>query len=354
MKKGTIAKKLSAIVLAGAMLTSMGMTLSAEGVTGDGAAAVTSVPVTKTVTTDGNTYAPNTVFTIDVATAEAGEYDGNEVYAGVDGGLSGTTIQSAPGESTAASYTFNGSLAVNADAFANIKPGVYHYTVTETEDSYEGIDYSTESYDVYLYVYNGTSGNYVGNVVSVKEGVKTALGFTNNYGEGENDSTHQVTITKVISGDQAVSAAEFNFNVAVNGADGEKYKVVVAGSSSEGEMSVVSGSTLSNIKLGNGDTITIYGLTAGDTYTVTETDANTDGYKTTVDAQYGTGDGETTAITDKVSGSATTDTDSHTFYNTKNAVAPTGIVMATAPYILLVALAGVLMVLFLRRRREEI
>ena len=42
------------------------------------------------------------------------------------------------------------------------------------------------------------------------------------------------------------------------------------------------------------------------------------------------------------------------FTNNRDAVTPTGIVMSFAPYILLVALAGVFAVLFLRKRRHEI
>ena len=39
--------------------------------------------------------------------------------------------------------------------------------------------------------------------------------------------------------------------------------------------------------------------------------------------------------------------------NLKNAVTPTGIAMTVAPYILMVAVAGIFAILFLRRRHEE-
>lgn len=347
MKMRTIARKLSAVMLAGAMLASMGMTSSAEGVTGNGEGAVTAVPVTKIVTTDGNTYAPNTTFTIEVATAAAGEYDGNVVYEGVAGGLSGTTITSTPGESTAESYTNNASLTVNPQVFT--KPGVFHYTVKETAGDYEGITYSTISYDVYLYVYNGDNNDlYVGYVASVQNGVKANLSFTNDYGK-EYDKTHYAVITKEVSGDQAVSGAKFPFTVKVNGADGEKYKVVVTSGETSTTLSVTSGGTIgadNSIMLGNGDTITIYGLTENDSYTVTEVSANQDGYKTTIDSS--------AEAAGTITDNAKTDGAGHTFHNVKNAITPTGIVMTIAPYILLVAVAAALAVLFLRRRREEI
>ena len=54
--------------------------------------------------------------------------------------------------------------------------GIYHYVVTQTAGSYEGITYSTETYDVYLYVMNNTdlTDRYVGYVVSVKQGETAA------------------------------------------------------------------------------------------------------------------------------------------------------------------------------------
>ena len=44
--------------------------------------------------------------------------------------------------------------------------------MTQTAGTYEGITYSTETYDVYLYVMNNAdlSDLYVGYVVSVKQG----------------------------------------------------------------------------------------------------------------------------------------------------------------------------------------
>lgn len=348
MKKRTLVKRLSAVVLAGMMTAAMGMTsLADETPAGNtGVATGTSIPVTKTVTTDGDTYAPNTSFTIAVETAGAGNYDGNVVYEGVTDGLIGTTISFVPGDSTKPSYSQSGTLTADASKFS--KPGVYHYTVKEKAGSYEGIVYDSTSYDVYVYVYNNSDGNglSVGNIVSVKNGAKVALDFTNDYGAGENnDSTHDVTIKKSIEGDQADLNATFTFTVAVNGATGEKYKVVVTKDGVTTTTSVESGKSIDVTGIGHNDTITIYGLTEGDTYTVTEKEANEDGYVTTVD--------NSTEKTGEVTGSATADKTEHTVHNTKNAVTPTGIVMSIAPYILLVALAGVLAVLFLRRRREE-
>ena len=54
-----------------------------------------------------------------------------------------------------------------------------------------------------------------------------------------------------------------------------------------------------------------------------------------------------------VSGKGGNEDANYIITNTKEAVAPTGIAMTVVPYILMVAVAGIFAVLFLRRRHEE-
>ena len=50
----------------------------------------------------------------------------------------------------------------------------------------------------------------MGNVVSAKNGGKADLIFNNDYGQDENkDTTHDVVIKKVITGNQAVESDTF-------------------------------------------------------------------------------------------------------------------------------------------------
>ena len=61
MKRGNISRKVAASVMTGAMMISMaGMGVCAAPIVGDGNHAIEAVPVQKTVTTDGHTYAPDT------------------------------------------------------------------------------------------------------------------------------------------------------------------------------------------------------------------------------------------------------------------------------------------------------
>ena len=118
-------------------------------------------------------------------------------------------------------------LAVDGSVFTS--PGVYHYLVTEVSGDYEGMDYDNSTYDVYLYVYNSNNGLYVGNAVSVKNGDKADLAFTNDYGAREdNDSTHDITVIKEVTGTMGNKASqEFQFAVSVDGGEGEWYQVLV-------------------------------------------------------------------------------------------------------------------------------
>lgn len=324
-----------------------------EGVTGDGETGISSIPVSLVINTDGNTYAPKTDFTIEVSTGAKGTYnDGTsdeevEVNGGITGGLSGCTITSDPNTAggPSASYTLQGNLTVNLTAFTGATPGIYHYEVREKAGSYEGITYDSKTYDVYLYLMR-TAGNelYIGYAVCVDSGTdaKAALTFTNDYGK-TNDTTHDVTVEKVVTGDMANMSDTFTFSVSVNGATGEVYKVVYTQSGIVETTSVTSGSTINLDKIGNDDTIHIYGLSATDTYTVTETD----------NQGYTVSDDDTDSAAGTVDGTVAADNSQHTITNTKDAATPTGIIMSVAPYALLVVLAAGACVVFLRRRGAE-
>lgn len=354
LKNNKFLRRMAVAVMTGAMMVSMlGMTAFAE------TSAITSVDLVKKVTTDGDTYAPNTSFTFTVAKADKGDYDGNVVYEGIEGGLvmGKSTLEFAPsGDAPAAEYSETGKIAVNASVFT--APGVYHYTVTETAGSYEGIVYDTTVRDVYVYVVNGTSGLEVKHVIvtkdvddettgETKKVKQSGLEFINDYGADENnDSTHDVIITKVVAGDQGDKNKDFSFEVSVAGGSGEWYKVVKtekSGTTTEGI--IVSGANATKYTLKDGESIRIYGLSESDTYTVTEEKYEADGYETTVKI------GEDDAVTtNTATGKLTADATAVTVTNTKNAVTPTGIILNIAPYILMVAVAGVLAFLFLRKR----
>lgn len=350
--KKRFSTRLAAAVMAGTLAVGMmGMSVFAAGVqTGS---PITSVTVTKNVWTDGNTMAPNTTFNFVVNEADAGKFnDGNKeqvVYEGVEGGLQadkGAVFSPGAKGSASQKYTETGTLKTNSNVFT--RPGVYHYTVTEETNTYEGVTIDKTPYDVYVYVYNGSDNNlYVGNVVSAKNNQKTDLEFNNDYGK-EKDTTHDVTIKKVITGNQAVLSDTFQLSVKVIGIEGEKYKVTLDGV----EQDPITSGVGATYTVTNNTTIHIYGLTESDTVTVTEAD-NNDGYVATY-SRVKNKDGEEYSqktinggVNVKADGSKAEVT------NTKNVTTPTGIVLNYGPYILMIALAGSMAVFFFRRKNHK-
>lgn len=339
--KKKFSTRLMAALMAGTLAVGMmGMSVSAEKV--PGVHSGDTIPVTKNVLTDGDTMAPKTTFEFEVAVADEGTFnDGNKdqvVYQGIAGGLTAETGAAfAPGGkgSATGTYTAEGSLKTDGAVFK--RPGVYHYTVKEKANNYQGVTTDTTSYDVYVYVYNGTDGLYVGNVVSAKNGDKADLVFNNDYGK-DKDTTHDVIIRKVIEGNQAVTSDKFNLVVTVTGTAGEKYKVTL----DDAEQEPLTSGTSARYEVTNNTEIHIYGLTADDHIKAVEEDSG-QGYEATYTP--GLLEGKLTISSD---GSEATVT------NTKNSTSPTGIILNYGPYILMIALAGSMAAFFFfKRNRKE-
>ena len=309
---------------------------------------------TKTVTTDGDTCAPATTFSYEVATAAGNEVtikddkDVSHTYV-TKGGINKTDIELTqtaftPSQTTAPTYVAKGDIVVKEGVYTT--PGIYHYTVKEATGNYEGIAYATTQYDLYVFAeVDGNGKIQVTNIIAVKDGKKANLDFVNDYGK-DNNTTHDVKIVKEVTGNMGDKANDkFSFTVAVTGQDKEMYKVVYATSANATveTIYVTSGAaavTIPNIQ--NTGYIWIYGLTSGDTYTVTEDDYSSSGYKTYVN------DVEKRVAT----GNATADGTVVTVKNEKNNTAPTGVIMTIAPYALMVVLAGAFAVVFLTRRNR--
>lgn len=336
-------KKIAAFVLAGTMAIGMSATALAAGVsTSTEEEGVSSITITKKVETDGNTYAPNYTFNFSVESGPAGDYDGNKVTPGKDGDVTPTGATFTSGKDVKSEYTGTGSLSFDVRKYE--KPGVYSYTVKESDVNYEGIDKDDSSYTVYVYVANKANGEgyYISNVVSTKDNTKADITFKNDYGD-KNGKVHSVTIKKVVEGNQADLTKKFDFTLDMKGGeDGETYKVVTP----SGTQSITTGKPISGIKMGNNDEITVYGLTKSDVYKLVEKSYASEGYKTYVDDKSG-------SETSEATGSVTNKDVTRTFYNIKNADTPTGIIMSYAPYIAMLAAACILAVVFFNRRRED-
>ncbi|WP_230398558.1 DUF7601 domain-containing protein [Novisyntrophococcus fermenticellae] len=353
MKKRSL-KFLSAMLMSGTMvITAFGTTAYADG------GEVKSVTITKDIVKEENVYAPNTTFEFEIVPGTAVEAGSNQaaIYAGPEGGasFSGETgkIASAPAASDISKGVITaGNTQISIDSSKFTVPGIYRYDVTEKAGSYEGIIYSTETkhFDVYIdaegnaYAYTFTD---LANDKQKDDGV-----FENGYGKDPTDPTNPVdptdpnalnnlTVTKKVEGTQGDKNKEFEFNITINGAAGEQYYMVIGT-----ENYTLTSGTASAFKLKDGQTAEIFGLSKTDTYKVEETNYSKDGY--------------TTAITgadsaDKLAAAGTTAgaDDAVIYTNTKDTVTPTGVIMTVAPYVLMVAAAGILSAVFLKRKRHS-
>ena len=387
MKLNKTIGRVATTLVATAMLASLAAPAYATGVTtpGENENSVTGITVTKNITTDGKTYAPDTTVKFSVWLGQGGTFvDGNteEVTAlpGEAGGLTEGSVTFTPSEdSLSTTYTGTATLDVHPEVFDEV--GIYHYIVMEETGNYDGMQYSDAVYDVYLYVTNANAKDpeddqlVVSYVVcnsqeseqddttidvtnpdsefdisgtSSSNKAKADLIFTNDY----DSDVHDVIVTKQVAGDMGDKRNdEFELKVLVNSDDNanEKYLVEI---DITGDGVVDATQTINSnqevtlgTKIKHNGTIHIYGLSEGDTYTVTELDANQNGYVTT--------DTDENTAAGIVSGNATEDNASETIINTKSATAPTGIVMDIAPYALLVVIAAAGCFVFLRKRRED-
>lgn len=361
MKANKLLKTLAASTMSLALLAGVtAMPAMAAGVTGDGTVEnkLTKISVTDVINTDGKTYAPNTELTIAVAEGEGGTFADKEgstatALAGVEGGLTGATITFTTNTEAGPqpSYTQTADLAVDDGVFETA--GIYHYVVTQTAGNIEGMTYSEETYDVYLYVMNTAdlSDLYVGYAVSVKQGgaaQKADLVFTNDYDQG-NTALHDLVLYKLVTGDAANMKDKFQFTVKIDGDTGEKYYVERGTydnntfTSNGTTMTLVSGES-ATVELGNKDAIKVYSLDETESYTIEEIGDNSNGYTLEIN-DVADDDGIT-------EGTLTADA-TVKYENTKTASTPTGIVMNIAPYALMVVIAVAGVAVFMRKRVED-
>ena len=389
--------KLATLALSGMMVMSMAVPAFAM-----------DVPLPKRVHTDGKTLAPNTVFNFEVAPAgQAGSYTYTNKEDGVvrteatkPGPANGVTITGASFTPVAKQFgkaketddfgifTSNASIHVDEDMFKNLGLGFYEYDMHELDGKYEGIYYTKSEFKIYVLksLDKNNQPKFSTSVVRVKkangESDNTKIeGIDNNYGRElpppENpdippinppktpptyDTTHEVTVRKKIFGTYANHSEKFEFYVTVTPADTtgakdkELYNINAEGSINlNGVLALTAGKESGPFTVGENDGFTITGLTAGDKVTVREgKDGNT--YTMTAGAVAGKED-YVSKVADVVdyttSFNALKDGAEVDIKNTKDVVAPTGIVMNVAPYAMMLAVAGGLGVVFMNRKKEE-
>ena len=335
---------------------------------GTDAARTTGLPVLKVDSTGENQSATVTFAPTDTAGAKEGK----------------------PGDNSATDFKYATKL-VTVD-FTGVKyntPGIYRYKITETASTAPGITDDVEAVrtlDVYVKYSNEESQTLAVDSYVLYEGIPTtdaqfaqdgskgqAATDTKSDGYVNEYTTYDLTLAKTVTGNQGDRDKFFKFTVEIsNAVPGTVYNVIIPTDgptetdleegdvlSGDGqnvnlnELTVgaaqgedTTGSVTATYYLKHGQSIVIQGLTAGTKYEITETNYSTDGY-TTTNTDNAT-DGKTTTKKDMPAEDYTV-----TFTNHKEGTVPTGILLETAPYLILGAVVVVgLVVLFATRRRR--
>lgn len=330
-----------------------------------------------------------------------------EKKAKFDNTIGGSTSQGLPAKTDGAYYTKDFTIDISDLKISETGTGIYVYKITEDKGSTPAVKYDNSElymvvtvthkvdsnkniiggYDYYVALRRGGSvtNNADGSITYVEgEKVQNTNAFTNTYGkDGDNETVHDLVISKEIAGSFADLGETFEFDVILTGEKKDDKDLSYAGatvvhSDDKADNGVKAkdvweiGAT-KTVKLGRNDYIQLSNLPAGVTVTVLEKSATVENGKVvsgdytvtlnkankTIDSKNFTAIGDFGAheVAANTVGAETTNSDSHiTIVNTKEGTPDMGVVLDNAPYIAMlaiVAIGGVALMLNKRRRDEE-
>ena len=324
------------------------------------------------ITFDKELVRPETGDTPDVTfTFTMQGVDDNET---ITDGDNTTVTEDATGKTASGRVTFgdaddqnapaaDGKIVVTDDVTINIasltfaQPGVYKFNLTEAIDEDAASDAYTmgitseNPYSIYLFV-----ERVDGQQNPVITGAELVKGSTREKGQKVDKITNYymttptgvtpnaLTVDKTVSGGMGNKTDNFTFTVTIT-ADGPRTYSAKKGNETVTVTPGGNNTYTVSTTLSDGESFTINGLMKDDTYVVAETEADRNGYKTTVTGD-ATQDNQTVTF-DAVDNGAV-----H-YENSRTSVTPTGIVMNIAPYALLVVVAVAGCFVFLRKRNED-
>ncbi len=261
------------------------------------------------------------------------------------------------GELNAGKYTISKEADISFGEFPHA--GVYEYTVREVSGNEEGMTYSSESYELRVYVVNQADGTLaIQSITAEKDGGKQeGILFTNTYVK-----KGSLTISKNTVGNLADKTKDFSFDIefiksATEDADITSYTGEI------GEESVICNiGEKKTFSLHDGESLTFENLPAGTRYIVTEAGA-TDGYVPSVEVVE---NGMTTVTKSAADNQSLSTADSNetnlvgegtntvTYTNTYEDIPLTGVVLENLSYVLAAGMALLaMMILFVLRRCKK-
>lgn len=251
-------------------------------------------------------------------------------------GIGDATIDIEAGQTTGSE-----KITVNQSAVDKAQPGVYRYQVKEEPSGIAGMTDDKRIFDVDVFVTsdNGTGRKISYYIVSVDD-QKAELKFTNTL------DLKDLTVSKVVTGNQADLSDKFDFSFTVTPAKDTKNTSVRYNYGDKKDQEVTTSQAVTLTGVGNGDNFVITGLAEGDSVTITETDTQNRGYTTTYKVDDGAAqDGTTAEVTGKNS--------KVEFTNTRSAEIPTGLIENIAPFVIAIAAAGIVFFVYFKRDKEE-
>ena len=382
MKKTTLKTRLWALAATLLLLVSL-LALPVSAANTNVAAPGGEFTFKKYLVMDANANVPNVTFefTIDAGTAVAATGSSPAIYAGIvekTGGTvtkptvtnatfsynidKGSTTDGLPTDTTTTPNMKYATKEVTVD-FSGISftaPGIYRYTITEVAPAQSGIAIQgsgTRTLDVYVEYTDDSATTLAVKHYVLQDGTANpntatkSKGFTNTY------TTYDLTLTKTVTGNQGDRDKYFAFTVNITDAvEGTVYTVDLPDTdsyASNPETLTVGnqGSVTATYYLKHDQSIVIQGLTTDTKYVITETDYSGDGYSTAYSLD--SANPVTAIATPSENNTMNGDDHTVTFTNDKQGTVPTGILLETAPYLILGAVVVVgLVVLFATRRRR--
>lgn len=331
-------KKIGALLLAGTMMFSMGTSAFAADVPTVGKGEQASIKKDFVMAEGIGTPDYTFKFNVEKVTKDAPEATINDIT--FDSQENGKTEEGIKTVSKDSNISFG--------KFPHA--GEYVYTVTETDESVEGVDYSTDTYTLRVYVKNGDNGPEIRNMTAEKgtsNGTDTnkvsEMKFTNTYRKNA-----PLEITKVTTGELADKTKDFDFTITITPSKTEKNPTSYKGKIGNEEVTVIAKQE-TTFQLHDGETLKFDSLPAGTRYVVAEKGAS-DGYTPSVTVI----ENGITTVTDKkastdADGISSADTQATnlvgenenkvSFTNTYKDVPLTGIFMNNLPFVIVIGIA---------------
>ncbi|WP_455500815.1 DUF7601 domain-containing protein [Gemmiger sp.] len=249
-------------------------------------------------------------------------------------------------------------VTVNFDMSKFTAPGIYYYRLSETDPEISGLT-PAPVYLLKARVVNADESNPDGAHFKIDYAVLAPLAGGDKVDFIENAyTTYGLTVTKKLAGDFADYGDSFDFKLTFHDPDTDRHMASVtvrtgaAGTELTGDGTVLNftegqASITESIKAN--EMIEVTGLPEGTTYTIEEQGAAADKYTTA----WTTPDGDV-LDTKKLENQTMDDADTAiTVTNTRDSVAPTGLLLDAAPYGAMLALAAGSGAVFFRKRRRH-